>query len=415
MAKPCKIGLREIRELNPGEELRDTVVRGFRARRQNSPAVSYSVLCRPPGGKLERLTIGRHGAPWTPDEARKEALRLLGRMASGEDPAKAKRETRKAPTVAELCEQYLDDARAGRLISRRSKKPKKASTVDGDRGRIERHIVPLLGHLKVAAVTKEDVEHFYDAVSEGATAATVKTGQRGLARVTGGRGTATRALGLLGPIFKYAIDKKLRSDNPTIGIMKHAYNERDRRVSDSEYATLGAALRSMPKTTWPPAVALTSFLAISGWRRGEALALRWADVDLATRTARLPDTKTGKSLRALPQAACDVLRDPSRAWASLCSPLRWGSTSAWPAITRFGCASPRRRLPADVTPHVLRHSFASVAVDLGYSELTIAALLGHRKASVTSKYAHHADAVLLAAADAVAAHIEALMRAEAAR
>ena len=49
-----------------------------------------------------------------------------------------------------------------------------------------------------------------------------------------------------------------------------------------------------------------------------------------------------------------------------------------------------------MTPHVLRHSFASVAADLGFSELTIAALLGHKKASVTSKYAHHADAVLLA-------------------
>ena len=31
---------------------------------------------------------------------------------------------------------------------------------------------------------------------------------------------------------------------------------------------------------------------------------------------------------------------------------------------------------ADVTPHTLRHTFASVAGDLGFSELTIAALLG---------------------------------------
>jgi site-specific recombinase XerD len=59
-------------------------------------------------------------------------------------------------------------------------------------------------------------------------------------------------------------------------------------------------------------------------------------------------------------------------------------------------------LPADVTAHVLRHSFASVAVDIGLSELTIGALLGHVKSSITSKYAHHADAVLLQAADKVA-------------
>jgi integrase len=59
-------------------------------------------------------------------------------------------------------------------------------------------------------------------------------------------------------------------------------------------------------------------------------------------------------------------------------------------------------LPADITPHVLRHSFASLAADLGYNEPTIATLLGHKSHSITSRYVHSADAVLLAAADAVA-------------
>jgi len=62
-------------------------------------------------------------------------------------------------------------------------------------------------------------------------------------------------------------------------------------------------------------------------------------------------------------------------------------------------------LPRDVTPHTLRHSFASVAADLGMSELTIAGLLGHRIGSVTARYAHTADAVLIAAADRVAGAI----------
>jgi hypothetical protein len=59
-------------------------------------------------------------------------------------------------------------------------------------------------------------------------------------------------------------------------------------------------------------------------------------------------------------------------------------------------------LPADITPHVLRHSFASLAADLGYNEPTIATLLGHKAHSVTSRYVHSSDAVLLVAADAVA-------------
>jgi hypothetical protein len=47
-------------------------------------------------------------------------------------------------------------------------------------------------------------------------------------------------------------------------------------------------------------------------------------------------------------------------------------------------------------------AFASLAADLGYSEPTIATLLGHKTHSITSRYMHSADAVLLAAADAVA-------------
>ena len=59
--------------------------------------------------------------------------------------------------------------------------------------------------------------------------------------------------------------------------------------------------------------------------------------------------------------------------------------------------------------HTLRHSFASLAGDLGYSEPTIAALVGHKGRSMTSRYVHSADAVLLAAADAVANRTAELM------
>jgi integrase len=75
----------------------------------------------------------------------------------------------------------------------------------------------------------------------------------------------------------------------------------------------------------------------------------------------------------------------------------------WARIAKIGA------LPADITPHVLRHSFASLAGDLGYSETTIAALIGHAGRSMTSRYVHAADAVLLAAADSVAEHIAKLL------
>ncbi|MBV8401511.1 MAG: tyrosine-type recombinase/integrase [Acetobacteraceae bacterium] len=55
-----------------------------------------------------------------------------------------------------------------------------------------------------------------------------------------------------------------------------------------------------------------------------------------------------------------------------------------------------------VSVHVLRHSFAATAAGMGFSELTIAGLLGHRMAGVTARYAHTPDSALCAAADSVA-------------
>ena len=77
--------------------------------------------------------------------------------------------------------------------------------------------------------------------------------------------------------------------------------------------------------------------------------------------------------------------------------------------TMFARIATMGGLPTDITPHVLRHSFASLAGDLSYSETTIAALVGHKGQSITSRYVHTADAVLLAAADAVAGRTAELM------
>ena len=85
------------------------------------------------------LTIGRHGAPWTPDSARGEAKRLLGEVVKGGDPAADKREALDAMTVAELCAHYVSDAEAGHLLTRRGQ-AKKASTLEIDNGRTEPHI-----------------------------------------------------------------------------------------------------------------------------------------------------------------------------------------------------------------------------------------------------------------------------------
>jgi len=223
-------------------------------------------------GRTRRYTIGRHGAPWTPDTAREEARRLLGEAVTGADPAADKQSKRRAETVAELCDLYWSDVATGRLLTRR-KTPKKASALLSDKGRIENHVKPILGRMKVAAVTREDVEDFMHAVAAGKTAARAKTSKKyGLSNVRGGIGTSSRTVGMLGAIFTYAVKHRMRADNPVWGVMRPADGRRERRLSDAEYAALGAALRqATAQNVWQPAVSVARFLAVSGWRTGEAL------------------------------------------------------------------------------------------------------------------------------------------------
>lgn len=421
-ANRARIGLREVRALEPNTKLWDSIVTGFHARRQRSAAVMYLVHYKAVDGTPHWHTIGRHGAPWTPEMARDEARRILEEVIKGVDLA-----ARKA-TVAELCDDYVKAMKAGRLLTR-SGRPKKASTSEIDIGRVERHIKPLLGSKPVASLTRQDVQAFMHAVAEGKTAKRVKTDKkRGLANVRGGQGTATRAMGLLGAMLSYAVERGIRTDNPVHGVRKFKDGRKERRLSDDEYTALGKGLalaaetqpiirKGLPRAgakgpgqVYPAAIAAVRFLALTGWRSGEALNLRWPEIDLAKRTAVLADTKTGKSMRPLSYAACHVLRTMPRINnADLVFPPSRGEggmsgfRSYWQRIAGLAGFGP------DVTPHTLRHSFASLAGDLGYSESTIGALIGHKGHTITSRYVHAADAVLLAAADAVARRTAELM------
>jgi integrase len=401
MVSARRIGKREIAALQPGQVIWDGEISGFGARRQIG-AVSYILIYRTAEGRQRGTRSAATGSPWTPDMARREATRLLGSVAGGLDPAALKRAKHNARSVAELC----DDAEAGRILTRR-KAAKKASTIRTDRYRIEGHIKLLLGTRSVPAVTRADVESFMHDVAQGKTAPRSRTGKKRGGFVRGGKGTASRTVGLLGSIFTYAARHHMRPDNPVRGVERFADQQRLRRLSDDEYAAIGAALRLAAGgdgSIWPPAVALTRFLLLTGWRRGEGLGLRAAELDLARRTATLGDSKTGRSVRPLSTAAVKLLRSEEKAHkpdslifpASRGDGLMTGYPKLWARIAELA------KLRTDVTPHVFRHSFASLASDMGYSEPTIAALIGHAGRSITSRYVHSADAVLLAAADAVA-------------
>ena len=138
---------------------------------------------------------------------------------------------------------------------------------------------------------------------------------------------------------------------------------------------------------------------LSGFRRNEALSiernrlLHAGGVDLA-------DTKVGAQIRPIGTAAVTVLRDQfERSIGKWAFPADYGE-GYFIGVRKVLNRVCRRAGLEGITPHTLRHTFASVAGDLGYSELTIAGLLGHASGSVTAGYVH-LDASLVAAANKV--------------
>ena len=121
-----KIGLREVRALQPDQTIWDSTVAGFGARRQRSEAVSYLLIYRTQEGRQRWHTIGRHGSPWTPETARAEAQRLLGLIVGGADPAATKKAVRQAAPFPNL--RPVPNGRRGRRFDP-TQVGKKASTL----------------------------------------------------------------------------------------------------------------------------------------------------------------------------------------------------------------------------------------------------------------------------------------------
>jgi len=122
---------------------------------------------------------------------------------------------------------------------------------------------------------------------------------------------------------------------------------------------------------------------------------------------RFPDTKSGAQTRVIGRAAIELLLDQSEAKSPFFFPADWGEGHFVGVVLILDRVCAIARLD-DVTPHTLRHTFASVVGDLGFSELTIAALLGHAARGVTQRYVH-IDEALKFAADRVAAEISDLL------
>ena len=409
MTKLTKRFVETAEPQSKGHVIWDDELPGFGLRVFASGKRSYLIQYRA-AGRTRRYTIGLHGV-WTPETARQEAKVQLGRVARGDNPSEERQLDHKAITVKELCALYTADLNAG-LILGKGGRPKKPTTIVTDTGRIERHIIPLIGARRVKDLTKADINKVLKDIMAGKTRVAVKTKKlRGKAIVRGGAGTATRTVGLLGGILTYAVDAGIIEINPAHGIKKPKDNVRNRRLTEAEYRTLGQMLReAAANEKYAMTVDIIRQIALTGCRRSEMISLMWIEADTDASCMRLVDSKEGESIRPIGLPVVEYLEERRKTAAGTYVFPGQGEDNAFGSFPNHWEQIFTDSPLVGVTPHVLRHSFASIANDLGFTEVTIAALVGHSKGSVTSKYIHTLDTALIMAADTISGYIQGLLQ-----
>ena len=397
----------------------DEKIAGFGVRVRTS-SMSYILMYRNQYGQKRKLTLGKT-TQMSATEARQKAEKVLADIKlNNVDPSQVKNELKNDLLVSALCEIYINEGAYN----------KKASTIEGDRSRIRSHINPLIGNYPIKSLNKQIIEKMILDITNGKTAKIVKSDKsRGVSKVSGGRATAKRVFETLSSILTFAERRDLINGNPAIGIPKPKLKAKEVFLTIEEYKELGKAFEVAQKLKFNQvSIDALKLLALTGCRKGEILSLKWEYVDFENQCFRFPDTKTGKQNRAFGVAALNLLKDlyanKSSEWVFPASSGD-GCLVGAPKVLRKICeltplkevdgkyvpdADAEKFIKKHISIHTLRHSFASIGADMGYVELTIAGLLGHKLGTITSRYSHNVDSSLINAADKISLKIDGALK-----
>ncbi len=377
---------KRIRDAKPGPKARviwDATVKGLGVRIFPSGAKAYVLSYRVDARK--RLATLARCSEISLREARERAGRELAAIRDGEpDPLRRRNEAAAAPTMNDGLDRFF-----GEYVPRRIADGRMSDRTRYDyEKQANRTIRPALGDMKIAAVTRHDVER-----------AVAKRGpvQR------------SRTLALLSRLFNLFETWELRPQhtNPCRGIEKAREEPRDRVLAPSEIEVLSSALASSDELF---AVAAIRFLTLTGWRSGEALALRWENVNFETGEALLPSTKAGRQTRPLGAAVLAMLADLPRVNENpyVFAGARGVAIGYRKVRIVFAEACEAAGL-ADVRLHDLRRSVATTAAAAGLPVFLLRDLLGHKSATMANRYARRAGSALQEAVDASSDRMAAMM------
>ena len=417
----AKITKSAVDRLLPGRSLWDAETRGFGVRKQSRDA-TYVLKARI-HRRQRFFTIGKHGAPWTVETARKEAVRLLGLVAEGRDPASERDRADNALTVNGLAEAFM---------LRHVEAKRKPSTAAFYRHVLDAHVLPTLGRRRAIDVTRADVAKLHNDLrgkrqDKTESEPTSKTAERS----KGGPYIANRALAIIASMYSWAGNAGLIADafNPAARVERFAEQRRERFLTTDEIDRIGTALREAETTglPWivdgakakhvpkkdqrtrlsPNVTAAIRLLMFTGCRLREILHLEWQHVDLERGVLFLADSKTGKKTVVLAAPALAVLASLERVGRYVIAGESAGNHNEKPRsdLKRPWAQLTRRAKLEGVRIHDLRHTFASFGAGSNIGLPMIGKLLGHAQSRTTERYAHLAVDPLRRSADVIAGQI----------
>jgi integrase len=246
--------------------------RGFGVRVNSGGARTYFVQGRLPGGRGVKPTIGRHGAPWTTEQARANAKGLLGAIAAGTDPTEPKRVARKAER--ERQDGAKNQERQQRLVRSVGERWVNQMRLSGKRsadevGRtLERHVYPELGDRAIENVSRADAHALFDALAE---AGHVPMGHLVIRN--------------LKTLMSFAVERNLREFNPLLRIKVGDKPKPRKRVlirfhpeREPDPAELVAIWKAADQLEEPHRT-FVKVLILVLQRRNEVGMMRWSEFD----------------------------------------------------------------------------------------------------------------------------------------
>ena len=343
----------------------DNEIRGFGVRVNLNSKKTFILKYRVGQGRSARVrkpVIGTYGVMKV-DEARKIARKWLLEASEGNDP---KEVDKTSILLKDFCNVYLQQ---------HANIKKKLSSVIEDKRLMRLHIIPNFGNVCLKEITRSMITKHHQSMYQTPHG-------------------ANRFLSLMSKMMNLAERWEYRplNSNPCRHIERYKEEGRQIYLSMEQIEKIGHVIKQMEQTESIFVLSAIKLLLFTGRRTGEILTLKWDYIDFENSKMNLPDTKTGaKSFFFSPTVKQILLNLPNKEGFVFKSVLKDKRVTTVRHIWKKICKLAKIE---NVRVHDLRHTYASLAVQNGYSLPIISKMLGHADIKTTQRYAHlHDDPV----------------------